>query len=599
MSEELDIVIKNATIIDGSGKPAYKGSIGIYGEIIAELGEINRNSIRTIDANGYLAIPGFIDAHSHADLSLPWYPKAESLVMQGVTTFVGGQCGLSLAPISDSVRVELSLLEDFVSEVYPYLYYHDPLFPVEIVNRWMEEKVGWTIKWKTMGDLFNFLEKKGISCNYAPLVGHGPIRYIVLGNDYKRKASEQEVSEMCSLIEQAMEDGCIGMSTGLDYDPDCYADGNEIVRCVSALRKYNGIYAPHWRRTGRRRGIPIGGLSQDKKEGIKECIEIGRETGVHIHLAHISDVWVTSPRPAHPIVEEAIGKATLDILDRSKQAGVKLTFDVMPYAPSPPFNADSYISPMPYLCSLLAPWLRILGSRDKLSKWLKSKEFREEIKSAISSGKWFINSSYNPNVNPHWADNIAILESKLSEYKGKTLADIAGEQEKDPIDTYFDIIADDPDTRGAVQALHISGKWMKEFYKHPSAMIGLDTWVFDDKREMKSPPYSIPGVNTYSGFPSFIINNVKEKKLFTMEEAVRKTATITANTYGLKDRGIIKLGAIADIVLINYSKLEVMGDALEPRRYPKGIEYVLVNGTVVVEKGRHIGATPGKVLKRK
>jgi len=590
MDQEFDLLIKDATIVDGSGKPAYKGSIGVIDECVASVGKVKGEAKEVIDASGLTATPGFVDAHSHADLTILWYPKAENFVMQGVTTFVGGQCGDSPAPLGDFVCVPW-LLEDYLDELAPHKYYPpEPVFPLETVNKWMKDKFGWTMDWRTIGEYFTVVEEKGISCNYAPLVGQGAIRYVVMGKDYKRTATKSEVDQMIKLIHQAMEEGCIGMSAGLDYDPSVFADEEEITKCVSVLKKYGAIYAPHWKRTGRRRDIPMGTRPIETITSITECIQVSRKTGVSLQLAHLYGGYHVTPQPP-PVLQEAIGKATLNVIDRARAEGLDVNFDVIPYSPS------GY--PLPYLCSLLAPWLRELGSREKLAEWLKVPDYRNEVKEAIFAGKWFISVAYNPNTNPHWAENITVLKSKRVKYEGKTLAKIAAEQGKDPINTWFDIVAEDPDTRGAVPDYRGTEEYVKLFFKHPAGMVGVDTIVCDDKREQKSPPYMIPEVNTYAAYPSFLIRYVREQKLFTIEDAVQKVATLPAKVYKLKGRGVIETGAFADIVLMDFPHLKVLGDALEPRRYPEGIEYVFVNGTAVVKKGKHTGATPGKVLGRR
>jgi len=186
---EFDVLIRNATIVEGTGGEAYRGSIGVVGDRVAATGEVEGEAERVVDAEGLTALPGFVDAHSHADWTLLWYPRCESYVMQGVTTFIGGQCGGSPAPLGDHVRIP-RLLMDHLVDLDPYKYYpNKPYYPLEQVNGWMEEVFGWTLDWETMGDFFKRVEKEGISMNYAPLVGHGTIRTRVMGLDYKQRAA--------------------------------------------------------------------------------------------------------------------------------------------------------------------------------------------------------------------------------------------------------------------------------------------------------------------------------------------------------------------------------------------------------------------------
>ncbi|MCW4036765.1 MAG: amidohydrolase family protein, partial [Candidatus Bathyarchaeota archaeon] len=187
-----DVLIENATIVEGSGKRAYEGSIGVKGDKVAALGDVKGDAVKTVEAKGLHALPGFIDAHSHADWTLLWYPQCESYIMQGVTTFVGGQCGGSPAPLGEHIRVP-RLLGDHLPELDPYKFYpRQPYYPLDQINEWMEEIYGWTLDWETMGGYFKKVEEIGVSMNYAPLVGHGSIRTKVMGLDYKRHSTKEE-----------------------------------------------------------------------------------------------------------------------------------------------------------------------------------------------------------------------------------------------------------------------------------------------------------------------------------------------------------------------------------------------------------------------
>jgi len=588
--DEFDVLIQNATIVDGTGREAYRGSIGVAGDKIAAIGEVKGDAKKVVDAEGLTALPGFIDAHSHADWTLLWYPRCESYVMQGVTTFVGGQCGGSPGPLGEHIRVP-RLLTDHLPDLDPYKFYpNKPYYPLDQVNEWMEEVFGWTLDWETMGGFFERIEDTGISMNYAPLVGHGSVRTKVMGLDYKRHSTEEEQAEMRRLIAEAMEGGCIGMSAGLDYDPDVFAAQEEMIDGVKVLKKYDGVYCPHWRRTGRRRGIAAGHVPNEKITALLECVDVYKRTGVRLHYAHLSTGWQIHP-PAPDELEEANLRVTIDMITRESKGKLDITWDAIPQITRGGFAV------MPYLCSLLSPWLRELGGREAFGRWLKVKDFREEVKDAIRQGKWFIRVLYNPNTNPRWAENIFVLKSGSPGLDGKSIAEIAKEREADPWDTWFDIIAEDPDTRGVTSQL-VARTCYDQYYTHPSGMVGLDTSVFDDKYQAKNPPYTIPGINTFSAYPLFYMKYVRDGSLFTLEEAVQKTATMPARVHNLKGRGVITEGCYADIVLMDLSNLKVLGDELEPRRYPKGIEHVFVNGVLVVEHSEHTGARSGRVLKR-
>lgn len=585
---ELDVLIKNAKIVDGTGKNAYRGSIGVSGETIESIGEISRDAKKVINAEGLIATPGFIDAHSHADWTLLWYPYTESYVMQGVTTFVGGQCGGSPAPLNEYISPPRILAADYLDELFPHLFYPPEVFPFDTVNSWMEEKFGWEITWRTMGDYFTVVEDKGISMNYVPLVGHGTIRYAVMGEDYERESTDEELAQMKELVHRAMEQGCVGMSAGLDYDPDVFAGKKEINECVAVLKEYDGIYSPHWRRTGRRRNIEAGAQQPDRITGIKEVIDTCRKTGVNLEIAHLFGGYDVSPSPPE-VLQRAVGEATLKVIDKAREEGHQVTFDVIPYWEQ---------GPMPYLCGLhFTPWLRLLGSREKLAEWLKVDEFREEVKEALAEGKWFVRVKYNPNLNPHWAENITVVKHNNLDYENRTVAEIAEDQNKNHMDMLMDLIVEDPDTKGATPDYRGDDEYVKLFYQHPASMVGVDVAVYDNKRQQKRAPWRLPSINTYSAYPSFLNKNVKKENNFTLEEAVKKCTKRPARTYSLENRGSLKANNYADIVLFDFQELQVQGDVLEPRQYPAGIEYVMVNGNLVVENGEHTHAKSGKVVK--
>jgi N-acyl-D-amino-acid deacylase len=231
----------------------------------------------------------------------------------------------------------------------------------------------------------------------------------------------------------------------------------------------------------------------------------------------------------------------------------------------------------------------------------RSRDIREEIKDAVYNGKWHIGGGYNPVRNPDWADNIYIIKSKALGLDGKALSDIARQQFADPWDTFFDTLIQDPDTRINIDIIGVK-EWQTQAYNKkysdPRGMLGLDFWVFDDGYEGKNPPYTIPGVYAYSAFPMFIIKYVRDNNTFTWDGAVQATSGKAARVHGLEGRGVLAEGGYGDIVLMDVSGLRVVGSELEPRRYPEGIAYVLVNGAVAVDKGRHMGTKTGQILKK-
>jgi N-acyl-D-aspartate/D-glutamate deacylase len=592
---EYDYLINNAIIVEGTGITPYKGSIGIINDKIFSLGDVKGDTKQVIDAEGKTALPGFIDAHSHFDQTMLWYPDCENGVLQGITTFIGGQCGHSMAPIGDLVEVPI-ILSDHLLQLDPFIYYPNKrYYPLDQVNNWMKEKYNWEIDWKTMGDYFKKVESVGTSMNYAPLVGHATIRRNVLGVNSKRNSTKKEMKEMRELIDDAMKDGCIGMSAGLDYDPDVYASTEEIIDGVSVLKEYNGVYCPHWRKTGIREGATVGKTPSEPIKGILESIEIHKKTGVRLHYAHLRSGWNIHPTPSDNLEKANIVETIETIIKESKNE-LDITWDTIP---SLVFGGFTWIGP--YLASLLEPWLRIFGDRKELSKWLKSNDLREEIKRIIYSGTWSWVIYCNPSFNPKWAESLFITKSKSHGLAGLSLAEIANKRNIDPFDTIFDIITEDHDTMMYPDTSGMKA-WERDsqviFYKYPQGSIGLDTWALDDKYESPNPPFTRRGINSYNAFPLFLKKYVLDNKIFTIDQAVQKTSTSAARVHNLTGRGELKEGMYADIVLMDLTNLTILADTIEPRKYAKGIEYVFVNGTPVVENRVHTGKRPGKVLKR-
>jgi N-acyl-D-amino-acid deacylase len=587
--EEYDILIRDSSIVDGVTKKEYRGDIGIRKDRIAAVGEAKGDAKRVIEAHGLKALPGFIDSHSHADESLLWYPKCESYVMQGVTTFIGGQCGISPAPYGDLVR-----LPDIVNQhLFEFEKFKDApshvLYPLGEVNEWMRKKWGWEIDYHTMGEYFKRVEKVGFSVNYAPMVGHGSIRSTVMGHNYMRDTTQAERAEMHELIHQAMRDRCIGLSVGMDYDPDVFSSLEEITESVAQIKEYGGIFSPHIRIFGRY-GDQSRQVNYAKIDSMLECVSIYEKTGVRLHFAHLDPGWETYPKGTDEI-DAAILKSTFDTLTSHRRGELDITWNAIQ------FNIRGNFSVLPYLCSNFGPFLRELGGRRQFGEWLKVKSFRDEVKEEIRNGKVYLRGPFNPFINPRWAEMVVVLKSKVKNVDGKTLGQIAKERGSDPLDTWLDIIAQDPDTRG-VREREANPNTYHLFYTHPCGVLGLDVWLYDDKYKIPYPPYHIAGMNAFSGFPIFLNQFVKKEKAFTLVEAVQKTSVMSARIHRLKDRGVIREGAYADIVLLNWDGLKVNATEVEPRRYPSGIEYVLVNGETVVEKGKHTGAKPGRVLRR-
>ena len=589
MVEEYDIIIKDAKIVDGVNK-TYTGSIGVKGDRVVTVGEFSGDAKRIIDANGLIAMPGFVDSHSHADGAFPYYPNCESAVFQGCTTVVAGQCGGSPAPVAEKIRPP-PIFSDEMFEKNPYMYRPESSqLTLEEVNAMLKERLGWEITWNTMGEYFEFLRGIGISINYAPLVGLGSIRRVVMGEEYKRNCTPEELEQMKGHIHQAMKDGCLGASVGLDYDPSVFASNEEIDECVAVLKDYDGIYSPHWRRTGRRRNIGMGARLAEPIDGIIEVLDTCKKTGVRMNIAHIAPGWHTIP-PMTPEIGTSVGEATLKPIDEAVNEGHDIAFDCIPW---------QCWEPLPYLSSAHFPqWLRLLGSREKVAEWLKVADFRKKAWEEIEAGKIFQRVVINPCLNSHWAENLMITKHDNKDYDGILLSEAAEKLGKDAWNTLCDLIIEDPHSRGSHTDYRGVEEQMKAFFKHPLCSVGLDVSLVPEKWARKVPPYGIPLPDSYSGYTKFITRYARDSNFLTLEEVAYKCATQPAKYHRLEDRGTITVGSYADITLIDMSNLKILGHPAESSLFPQGMPYVLVNGTVVVDNNSHTGARTGIILTRK
>ncbi|MBD3204710.1 amidohydrolase family protein, partial [Candidatus Bathyarchaeota archaeon] len=269
MAEYYDIIIKNGLIVDGTGNPRYKGSLVIRDEIIVSISgeKISGSADKIIEAEGLVVSPGFIDVHNHGDLSILYYPDAPGFIRQGITTFVGGQCGNSPGPFGEYIGLPW-VLSDLYEEIEPSMYVKEWLQPRDKLNERHREVYGWEIDWNTMGDFFHRVKDNGIAPNYVPMVGHGDIRSLVMGPDYKREATDSEIKEMVQHTRRAMEEGCKGITTGRDYDPGIWATFDEVLECAKAAARYEGIYQSHCLRTGHRKPRRPGEWPPKKTEGV-------------------------------------------------------------------------------------------------------------------------------------------------------------------------------------------------------------------------------------------------------------------------------------------------------------------------------------------
>ncbi len=573
-----DYLIKNGRIADGTGGASKQADIGIKNEVIVAVGDLSSSTAKTvIDASSDIVSPGFIDMHSHSDQTILLYPNGESAIGQGITTAVCGQCGFSPAPLKDHY-LSCFWEWDWWNKVAPRKYYQEPVGDLARARKYAKETDGLEINWSSFGDWIGRVNEVKPGINIVPLVGHGTVRAAVMGNNYRRKATRDEIEAMKRYVEESLDLGAAGISNGLDYAPNCYADIEESYEVIGVAARKGGIFSSHWWRTGLREGLGNPGLIN----GIKQAIDIAKKTSARLELAHLSPGFIVSPSGTSRL-SAAAAEETLSVIDQAIKEGVDVSFDVIPN------HKTGGVLHVKYVAAALQPWLREAGSLERFADNLKADDLREEIKEYILSGKWY---SLNPITQPGWAQQIIIGRSRIAEFESKSIAQIAEKRNCASLDALMEVISLDPYSIASTPDGPDDIK--RIFYAHPRAMVGIDTFLMDNTAESHVPPYYLPNPNTFGGMARFIKQYAIG--LLGLEEGIKRITGLPAARLGLKDRGVIAEGMKADIVIFQPEIVTDKGTDEEPRQYPEGFKWVFVNGKPAMENGAFNGNRNGDVL---
>lgn len=542
-----DLLIKNGLLIDGAGNPWFNADLGISNGKVVEISRrINAKAERIIDAKGLVVSPGFIDIHSHSDLTLLINPRADSKVRQGVTTEVVGNCGISAAPVR---RENLDMLKD----------------------EWGSEANYVTWDWTTFDEYLNRLEERKISVNVASFVGHGTVRTAVIGVD-DREPAREELEDMKSLVAEAMEAGAFGLSSGLVYLPGCFAKTTELIELCKVVAEYRGIYTSH-----------IRGERETIIEALKEAIEIGEKSHVPVQVSHNCPKYGGQGK----LME------IFKIYEEARTRGVEVTFDNDAHTD---FNAK--------LIQVLPQWAQV-GGKEKIVERLKNPQIRARIKKEIVEDKYPGPGYVGLVKHGRWDRIFLFYCRKNKDLIGKSIEEIAKVRNKDPFDVFLSLIVEE---RGDVSALfnYMEEDDIRILMKHPLMMFCSDGVASSNNGVLRR----ITGYSpcSFGEYPYILQRFVREEKVLTLQEAIRKMTSFPAQKLGLRDRGLLREGMWADIVIFNANKIKDRAtDRFPykfplknfPHKYPEGIAYVIVNGEIVVEKGRHKNRFPGKVLRHK
>jgi N-acyl-D-amino-acid deacylase len=472
--------------------------------------------------------------------------------------------------------------------------------------------------WRSFGDFLAEVESTGLSINYVPLVGHGAIRLTVMGEDFKRKATPGEVEAMKGHVCEALQSGAFGMSAGMDYEGDFADPDAEVVELLKLVQERNGFFAPHTRNLDYR--WPVDDLEDfgyGRSHGPKEDAWVGRYHGVveaietatlankiRTHIAHLPPAWAVFP-PHPDSVERAVAQATLDeFIDEPRSRGVDVSFNALAADSTAGFRTtiiSEFYNPM----INLPQWLTTLP-KGLLVERLRIRGFRDRLKDLIFSGKFKFFMCL-PRTDPYWIDCFRIANCNIKEYEGRTVGEIARERSphrlmeavyNQSLEAVFDMLVADPDTTWDFVLDKRAGPIIQEvFLTHPAGMPCIDSVSVPaeqpaDTLTTTSPLY-------FGAFPNFINVMVKDNQVLTLEQAIHKACCVPLQDVAkVTDRGVIREGAFADLVVFNLEKLRMTGTFADPALPTGGMEYVLVNGRIVYEDKKHTGVKSGKVLRR-
>jgi N-acyl-D-amino-acid deacylase len=544
-----DLVICNGLMFDGSGGRGERLDVGIEGDEIKEIGRIPRShGKRVVDAAGMVVSPGFIDLHSHGDMVLASGEKQmkflEGRITQGITTEVLGNCGQGVAPVDSRSKPML-----------------------EKIGAWMSpEGLEWP--WKSVGEYLSFLENRKVAVNVIPLIGHGPIRITVMGLR-SGEASAKEMEEMRLLVKEGMEAGAFGFSCGLVYPPGMYTSTYELIELCRAMRPFGGLFTSH-----------IRGSSELLIDAVAEIIEIGEKAGVSVQHSH----------------NEAFGKnhfrkieKTLDMESEARKRGIDIAFDVFPYTAA----ATNMLANYP-------PWT-LEGGVQEFVRRLKDHETRERIGREVETkapawppwteGGWPHNLVMATGWENIYVSNLYLEKNKR--FLGKNMTEVAKFTGKTPFDALSDLMIEE---EGLISQLIFGCSGEKDSEDWLGVLIqdawgAISTDAIDVGKGVAHPA-------AYGTYPRILGKYVREKGLLSLEEAIRKMTSLPASRVGLKNRGRLEKGMKADIVVFNPQTIRDRATYENPRQLSEGIEYVLINGHMVVEKGEYKGGFAGKVLRR-
>jgi dihydroorotase/N-acyl-D-amino-acid deacylase len=535
-----DILIRNARVVDGTGNPWFYGDVALTGDRIAAItppGQIAAEQVgETVDATGMVVCPGFIDIQSHAIMGLMYDGRCLSKITQGITTEIMGEAWTP-APMGGRVDYNEAIVNSAFLKKMP---------------EWVERIKGWA----NFRDWLEAMIDHGVSPNIGSFLGGGTLREYARGMEMGR-ATADELAVMERVMAESMEGGAFGVSYALIYPPDCYVETDELVQVCKTVARYNGVYITHIRSEA---GLLL--------EAMNEAIEIGKRANVPVEIYHLKasgrNNWHLMP-------------ATIDLINRVRAEGVDITADMYPYAASGTG-----------LMSILPPWAAADG---KFFDNLRDPVMRAKIKAEAlnPSGDWEAMALENgpENVMP-----VGFYKPENQPYVGRRLAAIAAERGQDWVDAAMDLLLSEEQRIGTIY-FSMNEENLKLQLRQPWIKISTDAGGYDPAWGKAWGPIHPRGYGTY---PRVLGKFVRDEGVIPLEDAVRKMTSAVADRLSLRDRGLLRTGMLADVVIFDPATISDRATFEEPHQLSVGVRDVWVNGVRVVKNSEHTGAKPGRIV---
>lgn len=545
-----DIVIKNGTIVDGTGKERYQADIGINRDTISEIGNLeNAKALQQINAKDFFVCPGFVDVLNHSDSYFKIFsnPTLDSLALQGITTIIGGNCGASLAPLSSSFTMnQLNKRMGFGTNVITNPSKSETL--LKSMRKWIDVS-GININWSTLDEFLTILSDQGLSLNFGTLIGHSSMRRNLVGERIS-DLSTDEMTFFKEMIADSMFQGALGMSCGLSFSHENFVETGELLELASVLHEHDGIMSFHLRNEAER-----------IVESVSEAIEIAKRSGVRIELSHFK----INGKENWNKIEEA-----LSLIEKASEKGLEINFDFYPYD----FGWTVFYQFLP--SSLY------IGGREKLLKRLMDEKEKLDILQSLKP------------IVSRVSEMIIAYSPFNKSFVGRSFNDIAKSQ---GISLEEAIMMALIGSRGHLICFDkaLDEKNIVRQIKHPLGILSSDGSGFYEEESRNG---QLVHPRCFGAFTRFLGKYVRESKFLEWEKAIQKITSMPALKYGINNRGFLQAGLKADITIFDPNKIIDKATIDNPFQYSKGIKHVLVNGKKVISDSKHTKEMAGEIIRK-